>query len=206
MPGITRPVQGGAYSGPRSEPGGQNTPRAGRVVASYGAYTSAFGTFAQQISPVPMPDDETLLDDFNRVDGNVAAGGPWVNTIPNGSTVTDLRVISNQLGSLSGGQSAYMRTAIAGDNCDILVECPAVLGDFFWWLLLTNPGVGAISGYRWNISPSGNVSALTRYVNGAPTPLDAFQFIMPAGITLWFYKRGPALNLYYKWWYLHFTF
>jgi hypothetical protein len=33
---VTRPVQGGAYSGPRSEPGGQPTPRAGRTVAAYG--------------------------------------------------------------------------------------------------------------------------------------------------------------------------
>src|SRR3954464_5634591 len=57
MPGAARPVQGGAYSGPRSEPGGQNTPRAGRVVASYGTYTSAVGTFAQQVDQGDIFDD-----------------------------------------------------------------------------------------------------------------------------------------------------
>jgi hypothetical protein len=55
--GATRPVQGGAYSGPRSEPGGQNTPRAGRVVASYGTYTVAAGTFAQQVDQGDIWDD-----------------------------------------------------------------------------------------------------------------------------------------------------
>jgi len=55
--GATRPVAGGAYSGPRSEPGGQNTPRAGRVVVSYGTYTSAFGQFTQQVDQGDVWDD-----------------------------------------------------------------------------------------------------------------------------------------------------
>src|SRR3954451_11359993 len=60
MPGAARPVQGGAYSGPRSEPGGQNTPRAGRVVASYGTYSNAFGTFAQQVDQGDIFDDASI--------------------------------------------------------------------------------------------------------------------------------------------------
>jgi hypothetical protein len=47
----------GLPGGPRSEPGGQNTPRAGRVVASYGTYTVAAGTFAQQVDQGDIWDD-----------------------------------------------------------------------------------------------------------------------------------------------------
>lgn len=197
MSRVTRLVQGGAYSGPRSEPGGQNTPRAGRSVAAVGSPPVGLG-FVQQVEPMFVPEVETLLDDFNRADGNVAVGGPWVSTAITGPTATNLRVISNQVGSLSGSQSAYMTTGITGDNCDILVDCPVLSGDFNWWLLLTNPGVASASGYRWNISPSGGLSGLTRFLGGAPTSLDARQFTVPSGSTFWFYKRGPTLALYYK--------
>jgi Concanavalin A-like lectin/glucanases superfamily len=47
--GATRPVGGGAYSGPRSEPGGQTSPRAGRSVASVGSYITVRGSLWQQI-------------------------------------------------------------------------------------------------------------------------------------------------------------
>jgi hypothetical protein len=60
MPGATRPVQGGAYSGPRSEPGGQNTPRAGRVVAAYGTTGNTTGTFAQQVDQGDIWDDALM--------------------------------------------------------------------------------------------------------------------------------------------------
>src|SRR3954469_21737415 len=69
MAGATRPVQGGAYSSPRSEPGGQNTPRAGRVVASYGAYTTALGLFAQQV------DQGDIFDDAADASAIVTASG-----------------------------------------------------------------------------------------------------------------------------------
>src|SRR4051794_6528859 len=62
MAGATRPVGGGAYSSPRSEPGGQNTPRAGRVVAPYGTYTTALGLFAQQVDQGSIADDAGNAD------------------------------------------------------------------------------------------------------------------------------------------------
>jgi hypothetical protein len=69
MPGATRPVQGGAYSSPRSEPGGQNTPRAGRVVASLGVYSSPSGQFSQQV------DQGDVFDDYADVASVVIVTG-----------------------------------------------------------------------------------------------------------------------------------
>src|SRR4051812_21050642 len=92
MAGATRPVQGGAYSSPRSEPGGQNTPRAGRVVASYGAYTTALGLFAQQVDQGLIYDDPadtsaivtadgTGVDDYAYTDtGNASITGTGSST------------------------------------------------------------------------------------------------------------------------------
>jgi hypothetical protein len=60
MPGATRPVQGGAYTSPRSEPGGQNTPRAGRVVSSVGAYIVSTGLFMQQVDQGDIFDDAAI--------------------------------------------------------------------------------------------------------------------------------------------------
>lgn len=51
-----RSVVGGAYSGPRSEPGGRNTPKAGRSVAAYGSYITAVGSFWQQVDQGYVPD------------------------------------------------------------------------------------------------------------------------------------------------------
>jgi hypothetical protein len=68
--GATRPVGGGAYSGPRSEPGGRNTPRAGRSVAAYGSYTPVVGTFTQQV------DQGDIFDE--GADGLVIADGSGV--------------------------------------------------------------------------------------------------------------------------------
>jgi hypothetical protein len=67
LAGATRPVQGGAYSGPRSEPGGQNTPRAGRVVAATGVYAVTTGLFMQQV------DQGDIFDDSGT--GTVTASG-----------------------------------------------------------------------------------------------------------------------------------
>jgi hypothetical protein len=70
--GASRPVQGGAYSGARSEPGGQNTPRAGRVVTSYGTYTVAVGLFAQQVDQGDIFDDAADATAIVAVDGSGA--------------------------------------------------------------------------------------------------------------------------------------
>jgi hypothetical protein len=75
MPGATRPVQGGSYTGPRSEPGGQNSPRAGRVVASVGLYTAQFGQFSQQV------DQGDIFDDMAGVASIITVSGSGVDYV-----------------------------------------------------------------------------------------------------------------------------
>lgn len=147
-----------------------------------------------------VPADETIIDNFNRADGRVEAGGPWVNSDPTAAIAGDLRVISNQLGYVSGGSAAYTTTAVEGDDCDVLIDCAArpATGLIAWHLLMTNPGIAA-SGYSVVFNLFGNVVSLVRYNSGTQTTLvNSLPFTVAAGDSLWFSKRGAALKFYRK--------
>lgn len=116
MAGATRPVQGGAYSGPRSEPGGQNTPRAGRVVASYGTYTSAFGLFAQQVDQGDIWDDAADATAIVTASGSGSENTVYTDAAAGTETVSGTSVESHTTQtlvariSLTGGKNPITRT------------------------------------------------------------------------------------------------
>src|SRR3954469_8117547 len=109
MAGATRPVQGGAYSSPRSEPGGQNTPRAGRVVASYGTYSTSLGLFWQQV------DQGLIFDDTADTSAIVTAGGSGVEdyAYPDTGSAT---ITASGSGTDSYGALTYYDGVIDTDN------------------------------------------------------------------------------------------
>jgi hypothetical protein len=99
--GATRPVQGGAYSGPRSEPGGQNTPRAGRVVASYGTYTSALGAFAQQVDQGFLTSSYDAVIEADNPVSHWKLGNSTV-TVEDRKGVRDLPAVNGPIATATG--------------------------------------------------------------------------------------------------------
>jgi hypothetical protein len=124
--GATRPVGGGAYSSPRSEPGGQNTPRAGRSVATVGSYTVSLGLFAQQV-------DQGSIFDEALATGVAAASGASVEdysvdesatatAIANGTGVESYSYDDAGFGTVTAsgtGVESFQPPVIYNDNATI---------------------------------------------------------------------------------------
>lgn len=148
----------------------------------------------------PIPDYTTSIDNFDRADDllNVGAGADiWNLTYYNSTDPSDLRIISNRLGStVASWRSAWTKGAVE-DSCDILIDCataPTSPLEFGLFFCITDPGTAGFDGYAvfWI---AGNY-ILRRYANGSPTTLATVAGSLSAGDTLWIRKRGSDIRLY----------
>ena len=195
-------------------------PAAGWTAAEVNAIRFRFGgCTSADISPVPTvqglmlevdwpieviapPLYETSIDTFDRADGLIDAGGPWVLTPIAGGAAQDLRVISNTLGRLTAAtHEGYTTTPIdnSGGNCDVLIDMPVTTGasSFNLYFLVTSPGTATWSGYRFAYTGGIGTAALTRWANGSnvETLASGGTGGFAGGSALWFRKRGSRIDL-----------
>lgn len=187
-------------AGITSNPGADTVSTAGSN-AAYRAHTIEITE-----GPGPTPTYETSIDDFNRADGllNVGAGSSiWTLIRHDGGPVTDLRVISNQLGSILTTYQTAITKKIFGPDCDILIDCGAKpvdpnqeLGIYF---NMINPATATFSCYTIFYAGSTNLWLMRRYLNGVSQGnIITATAVLNVGDSIWVYKRGSTIRLYKK--------
>ena len=152
----------------------------------------------------PVPLQEVVIDDFNRADGQIDAGAGaaiWTRTYVNSTDPSDVRVISNRLGSgVANWQSAHTKLALdnAGGDVDVLIDCvtvPAGNNEFGLYCLMTAPGSASFACYA--VFWAQGTWILRRYAAGASAGnLASVAGLLAAGDTIWLSKRGSALKVY----------
>lgn len=157
--------------------------------------------------PPSVPTWEDSIDNFNRADAKLNAGAGanlWILTWLSSNVATDLRVISNQLGSVvTDFQPAHSKAQLdnSAGNCDAVIDCvvapTGVNSEFSLWFLIVDPSTTAADYYGF-IWTQGNY-LLRRYLNTVSQGnIAVWVGPLNAGDTLWFQKRGSALKCYRK--------
>ena len=152
--------------------------------------------------PPPVPDNETLIDDFNRADGQLDAGAGvaiWDQRLYyNPGSRTDLRIVGNRLGGIANWQNAGSKFELEA-SFDLLVDCvvPPASPNFEFGLFfcMTDFATDLFDGYGvfWG---NGNWF-MRRYTNGANQGnIATAASSLLAGDTVWIRKRGSDIKFY----------
>ena len=165
------------------------------VPADWAASVVALYEKPDRVEPVNV----TVLDDFNRADGNLVNTGMWASTGLQGNSSV-ATIASNRL---NGASSSIVSQALFGHDLDIIIDCVvAPTHSFFIDYALANPNTASITGLQagWQINfamwqfseilAGGSTQGRGTSNSTEPQP--------NAGDRIWLRRRGYDTELFIK--------
>lgn len=146
-----------------------------------------------------FPENTTLIDDFNRADGAVNAGGGsaiWTGSHLQG-TATTLIVSSNLLAASSGGGCSTLLAF--GPNVDfqfVVTTVPNAGGYFAFWWNINDPRTAGFDAYSLTYLATGTVWRVSKWVNGAATILGTPSSAIANGDSVGIRQRGGFIEFW----------
>lgn len=143
-----------------------------------------------------VPQATTVIDDFNRADGDVAAGAGapiWDTVGWGGSASANLVIVSNQLASAAGDRSRKTLVTLPADM-EFRVDMPAVGASGTapgWFFCLQNGELSTWSGY-FMYYDQGNGFTLYKRVAGTITQIGYVNLAVSGGAV----AAGEAIDIY----------
>jgi len=167
-------------------------------------YERALPGIGADPAPDPAPTNAILIDNFNRTDGQMAAGGVWAGTEIRSANASDIGVVGNQLARYTNAVASdeLCGSLIIGPDVDFQIDSvilPSGGNDFIFFMAIQNPKSSSASGVFCAIDDTAAprigefddpTLLISRVVGSSGS--------VTTGDTLWFSTRGAVISIYKK--------